>query len=414
MIKINYSSKAMTVDGIWFALLVVYIVMGYFAQDVLLPSSISSLSLYTFLGFSLLAIIYSRRIKLSPIITWEILCLILAFIAMLYSPSFSILGGTYYALIVNAILVFIFSQMPWTKERFNLVMKAYAFSGAGLIIALALTGNLQDSSDSGRLGQELMGIANILATMLMVSAIYVLWLIVSSKAIYARLLYVGVLITIYIGMFLSGGRKYIIVPLIFIYVLLICKQNERGRKHTVRYTLLIFVLFVALYQLVMKVPALYDTIGYRFEGAFALFDDSYEMDGSTLNRKMMIEAGFKGWLERPIFGHGFDSFKYYNAAEVTGNMYYSHNNFIELLYNQGVVGFIAYYGMYLYLLIKAFKSNAQSINKGFVYGLIASFMFYEYFAISYSVTPSQLMVFFALCICRDTQQSNSLVEQGEK
>lgn len=335
------------------------------------------------------------KIKLSAIFTWETVCMALAFVAMLYSTSFSVFGGTYYAMIVNFILVFILTQMPWTEKRFNMVMTSYAVVSAGLIIVLVLTDNLRDSSETGRLGQDLAGNANVFAMMLMVSAIYAIWRFFTSKRIIGKLIFTAALGITYIGMLLSGGRKYVVVPLIFAYILMLSKNDKKGKKHILRSTAVIAVLLVSGYFLIMRVPVFYEVIGQRFEGAFALFDSSYEMDGSTRARQEMIEYGFSQWKKQPVWGYGFDSFKDYNALYVTGNLYYSHNNFIELLFNQGVIGFIAYYALYIYLFVKALKSKADSLNKGFIFGSLLSILFFEYFGVTYYTTPIQILLFFA-------------------
>ena len=167
---VRTSKFNLSINSIWFCLLVVYLVTGYFAQNALMPASVNSIMLYAFLGYSVFAILCVRKIKFNVLIGWELACLALAIIAMLYSPSFSLLEGTFYAMLVNFFLVFILSQMSWTKERFHLIMKTLVASSAGLILSLALTGNLNDSA-SGRLGEEMYGNANNLAMMLMVGAI---------------------------------------------------------------------------------------------------------------------------------------------------------------------------------------------------------------------------------------------------
>ena len=389
---VRTSNLKLSTDKIWFGVLVMYIAVGYFAQDVILPASVNSIVLYAFLALSAFLILCSRKIKLTSIVIWEIICLALAFFAMLYAPSFSVFGGTYYSLIVNFILVFILTQMPWTEKRFHLIMKTFVFSSAGLIIVLAATGNLSD--ESGRLGTELMGNANILAIMLMVSAVYGMWLLVSSGNMWQRLGYLTLLSVIYLGMFLSGGRKFIVVPLVFVFVFVLNKTDKNGRKHMIRNALLVLAAVVAVWLIIMKAPFLYESIGHRFEGFLALFDDRYDVDGSTLNRTRMVKAAFSRWLRSPIWGYGFDSFKYYNAASVTGHMYYSHNNFTELLYNQGILGFIGYYWFYAFVLIKALKSNADSIYKGFSVAVVISLLIFEFFGVSYIETPVQIMLFF--------------------
>lgn len=396
---------------IWFGFLIIYIMSTYLAQDVLLPSMVNSIILYAFLGFSAVTILCYNRIYLSSVITWELICLGLAFIAMLYSPSFSIFGGTYYAMIVNFVVIFILTQMPWNETRFHMILKTFVISSVLLIIALIVTGNMKD--ESGRLGTELVGNANTLACMLMVSAIYSIYLYICSTSNFSKVLYLISVIVIYYGMFLSGGRKYVIIPIVFMYIMLLNKTDKSGRKHIFKYTaVIIFVVFL-LYKLVMEVPFFYESIGYRFEGFFALFDDSYTVDGSTLKRKLMAEAAIKRWLDSPIWGYGFDSFKYYNASSVTGDMYYAHNNFVELLHNQGIIGFFGYYGFYIFLFKEILKNKVNSHHRGFVMGVIASLLIFEYYGVTYSITPVQILLFFCYYCLQSNETTMDALEDDE-
>ena len=378
---------------IWFGLLIIYIVSGYLAQDVLLPSLVNQVCMYIFLACSVLFIILSGKQHLTGIVVWQVVFMILSLIAMTYSPKFSLFDGTYYALIVNFALVYILAQMPWTEKRFDIILKTYVFSAAGLIIALALTGNLED--ETGRLGEELFGNANTLATMLMMSAVCCVWLVVTQRQTKRKVLYIIMLIAIYIGLFLSGGRKYIVVPVVFLYFLLLKRTDKKGRHFIIRNTIIVAVIFVILYKLIMEVPEIYERIGYRFEGFFGLFNDEYEVDSSTGKRVEMIQAAWKQWKSKPLFGYGFDSFKYYNAREVTGHFYYSHNNYVELLYNQGLVGLVGYYSFYAALFVKAMKEKRNTLVAGFAIATVISLLFFDYWGIAYSVTPIQIMLFLA-------------------
>ena len=406
-----------TVANIWFGLLMIYLASSYFAQDVLLPAAVNSIVLYVFLAFSAFAIICQGKIKLYNILLWGAVFLVLSFVAMLYSPAVSILSGTYYSMIVNFILVFILSQMPWDSKRFDMIMKTFAWVSAALIIVLAMTGNLVDDSAEGRLGTELFGNANTLAMMLMVGAIYSLWIVISSGKISTKITYFILLAVIYIGMFLSGGRKFVVLPIIFLFILLLNKTDKKGKSHLIRNTMIVVVAAIALYWLIMKVPVFYEIIGIRFEEFFALFGmGEQEVDGSTRLRMQMIDAAWDGWLDSPLWGHGFDSFKYYNARSVTGHMYYSHNNFVELLYNQGIIGFVAYYFIYGYILVKALKHKGRSLSKGFAIAVIVSLLAFEYFGITYSVTPAQFMLFFAyyqiMNLSSKGSENERLIENG--
>ena len=68
---------------VWFALFAIYIIASYLAQGVILPSLVGSLTLYAFLGFSVIFILFSGSIKLSRILLWEIIFLVLSALSLL-------------------------------------------------------------------------------------------------------------------------------------------------------------------------------------------------------------------------------------------------------------------------------------------------------------------------------------------
>ncbi len=376
----------------------VYIFFSYIANDVLLPSSVGSYTLYLFLGYSFVyTVIVKKKVKLNITIGWLALFMAFSLLSMIYSPEKHVFSGTFYFLIVNTILVLFLSQYTITIETLKKIGWTYSISSAILVVLLIVTGNIIDSSASGRLGQELFGNANIFATIFMMSAIYGIWLLLYSEHTKRKqILLIICLAADYFAMFLSGGRKYIIVPLIFLYVLFFFKQDKYGRKHSIKYTAIIAVFIVLVWYLIMEVPMFYNTIGYRMEGFFALLEgNTTAADSSSVIRERMIEIGFEKWLHSPIYGYGFDSFKYYNQA-FTGHFYYSHNNFVEMLFNTGIIGFVLYYWYYLYTMMKAWKAKKTVLMpiRALAVALIISTLAYEWGAINY--TSIHMMILLCL------------------
>ena len=117
---------------------------------------------------------------------------------------------------------------------------------------------------------------------------------------------------------------------------------------------LIGVAAVGIYLLFTKVPMFYNSIGYRIEGLLSLFDGG-EVDASTEDRANHIVEGWKIFKRHPFVGLGQDGYRYTNS-KIT----YSHNNYIELLANLGIIGFSIYYSVYFVMLrlgARVFKKN---------------------------------------------------------
>ena len=373
----------------------IYIFASFLGNDVVFPSEIGTYSLFLFLGYSIFFIAHKKILKITLIEKWTLLFMCFSLISMFYSPEKSILNGTYYFLIVNVILVLLLSQYDFTMKTIEKISWTYALSSATLIIMLIATGNIVDSSAIGHLGYELFGNANILATMLMISMLYTMWLLVyANNSLSRKCILFIVLVLGYYGMFLTGGRKYIVIPVVFLYILFLFKQDRAGRQHFIKYTFIIVAVAVSIYFLIMKIPMFYDIIGVRMEGLLAFVTgDVSSADSSSIIRGRMIQIGLDKWMQSPIWGYGFDSFKYYNQI-VTGRFYYSHNNFVELLYNEGIIGFVLYYWYYIRVIMIAWKRKAVIPQKtrAFVISAVLSMLVYEYGAINYTSTSTMILL----------------------
>ena len=373
----------------------IYIFASFLGNDVVFPSEIGTYSLFLFLGYSIFFIAHKKILKITLIEKWTLLFMCFSLISMFYSPEKSILNGTYYFLIVNVILVLLLSQYDFTMKTIEKISWTYALSSATLIIMLIATGNIVDSSAIGHLGYELFGNANILATMLMISMLYTMWLLVyANNSLSRKCILFIVLVLGYYGMFLTGGRKYIVIPVVFLYILFLFKKDRAGRQHFIKYTFIIVAVAVSIYFLIMKIPMFYDIIGVRMEGLLAFVTgDVSSADSSSIIRGRMIQIGLDKWMQSPIWGYGFDSFKYYNQI-VTGRFYYSHNNFVELLYNEGIIGFVLYYWYYIRVIMIAWKRKAVIPQKtrAFVISAVLSMLVYEYGAINYTSTSTMILL----------------------
>ena len=373
----------------------IYIFASFLGNDVVFPSEIGTYSLFLFLGYSIFFIAHKKILKITLIEKWTLLFMCFSLISMFYSPEKSILNGTYYFLIVNVILVLLLSQYDFTMKTIEKISWTYALSSATLIIMLIATGNIVDSSAIGHLGYELFGNANILATMLMISMLYTMWLLVyANNSLSRKCILFIVLVLGYYGMFLTGGRKYIVIQVVFLYILFLFKQDRAGRQHFIKYTFIIVAVAVSIYFLIMKIPMFYDIIGVRMEGLLAFVTgDVSSADSSSIIRGRMIQIGLDKWMQSPIWGYGFDSFKYYNQI-VTGRFYYSHNNFVELLYNEGIIGFVLYYWYYIRVIMIAWKRKAVIPQKtrAFVISAVLSMLVYEYGAINYTSTSTMILL----------------------
>ena len=385
-----------------------YVVSTYLAQDVILPASYNTLFLYLFLGWGILNVFFAKRLRINAMAGWMLVVMGFSLLTMVYSPNKSIFTGQFYLLIVNFTITLFLSRISFDRREVLLVCWVYVLSAAALTLLLMATGNMSDST--GRLGNEVFGNANTMAFLLMLAVMYAFFLMVYfSNAVWKKALLILCVALSYYAMFLSGGRKFIVIPIVFLYALLMLKVDKAGKKHIIKYTAIIAVMVFILYQLIMNVPAFYDVMGKRIEGLFNLFSGGGTVELSAAERNQMAQMGLQQWTHSPILGYGFDSFKYYNQ-KMTGHFYYSHNNYVELLYDLGLIGFILYYAFYFKLLKTGLFSKAVPMYaRAFSVATAVSFLVYEFGAINYSSTPAMIMLAVAFAM----QGCDGKTDQGD-
>jgi O-antigen ligase/tetratricopeptide (TPR) repeat protein len=108
-------------------------------------------------------------------------------------------------------------------------------------------------------------------------------------------------------------------------------------------------------------------------------------EGST--RFAIWHMAWEGFLERPVFGWGQESFNYVFNKFYTASLYNqepwfdrAHNEFIDWLVAGGAVGFVLYlslFGIALYYLWS--KGDFSPLERGLLTGLLAAYAFHDLF-----------------------------------
>lgn len=138
-----------------------------------------------------------------------------------------------------------------------------------------------------------------------------------------------------ICMVITGSKKAMLVILISVFMILFLYRKP--------YKYILFPLLIVIgVHMVLNVQILYNALGFRIIDMLASFGigNAVTAAQSTTIRKYLISIGLKSSLGRPILGGGMNYFQYINKVR-----YYSHNNFVEILNNAGVVGLFMFYGI---------------------------------------------------------------------
>lgn len=394
VVAISNNKRTITLGTVSVVIMYLYVFSGYIAQDILISSRFTSIFLYTFIGLSFLKALFElKKIgKISPFILWYGIFAIFSLIIMLYSPSVSFFSGTFYSIFVAFVLLYSFNLYIRTEKDFRKLAWCYTISGAATVLMLLATGNLHGNAGD-RLGQDTFGNANIFASLMMIAAMYTLWLAVYTKGWKKWILILFFFADMY-ALALSSGRKYFIIPLIFLYFLLLFKQDKKGKTHFIRATIFAAVLIAAFWFAIMKIPLFYNAIGMRMESLLDAMAGTGG-DNSALSREQMREAAISEWLKSPLWGYGLDSFKYF-ARDNFGHFHYSHCNYAELLYSGGILYFIFYYSIFFAILVKAIKKKDLSAPyRAFAIAVPISLFVFDYGAVSFSSAHNLILLLLA-------------------
>ena len=132
--------------------------------------------------------------------------------------------------------------------------------------------------------------------------------------------------------FSTGSRKAMLIVIVGAVAV---TMFHYGLKHIGKILLMLIAICIAVVY-IMKLP-------FMSSAAQRLIDSLNGIqDASAIERDRLISIGWSAIYDRPVLGYGISNF---------GTMYpgsgYSHNNFIEVLFSLGAVGFVTYYCMHV-------------------------------------------------------------------
>ena len=178
--------------------------------------------------------------------------------------------------------------------------------------------------------------------------------------------------------FLTGSRKGIFVfsTIIFFSSLYLLRRQA----NIIKFFSLVggILLVVGLWQAIHLSPHF-----RRVEAAFLFATGRDTGDGSISARLALSNDALGLWSKKPLFGWGADQFRY-----ISDFGRYSHNNYAELLVTVGIVGFILFYSIYIYIItygVDFFRSKKNNKkNLGFwILLTVISFLVMDIAAVSY-------------------------------
>lgn len=334
----------------------VYVISALAFESTPETAWISTLAIYAVFVSGLLYLLMWRKVKINAYVPSIVLMWLYAFVMSIASNASTSMGSQIVYLILTCTILCI--MVYWLVSDYMQIVPAIILAniiGAfvlALRIVTAYGGIAQVLAFASQAGERRIGGAvnneNAIGLFLAEGALACLLFLMTGKR--RKIVKIGLIagmIILLAMILLTGSRKAtVFVTLGIMFFLLMFFRKERWWKKFLLIVLLVAVIIVAL-NLLKNIPA-FSTIFIRFELLFEGLlqgGSSYHTDKT---RADMISAGLAAFWEKPIFGNGTGySYKLFGT--------YSHNNYVELLMNYGLIGFLIYYVPYVILLIRLWK-----------------------------------------------------------
>ncbi|MDT2522028.1 O-antigen ligase family protein [Enterococcus raffinosus] len=140
--------------------------------------------------------------------------------------------------------------------------------------------------------------------------------------------------------FISGSRMTYLT--LFVGIVFVFFFEFLPRMTFKRTVLLLFLTSITL-GLFFHLEA-FSWSRHRLMQMFLMMNGEGSSEGSINERKQLLEAGLRLFSKHPFLGNGVDALR-----EQAG--YNAHNNYVEILSNNGVIGFLLYYLGYFFQCI---------------------------------------------------------------
>lgn len=321
-----------------------------------------SIQIFAFLSEALRRLGKNNKTKIKAFFVWSTILVTYSLMSLLWASPYNTTSITTILSLIQVMIIAITIMFYCENENnCNKVINYIIISSIILSIRFFIEIPLSAWGNEERFSKETIFGSNIPAITLAYASLLLIYKKMSkinkNKKIskLSTLLLAILFLTI---TFLMGTKKSIIIFILGLIVIMI--QKSKNLIIVIRNTFIISAIIIIGYISTQKIPVLYGSIGYRINDAISdIFEDKNSSVKSTAMRIKLIEDAARVFRENPLIGVGQDGYRYENTVGKS----YSHCNFVELLANLGLIGFIIYYAIYIYIYNKSNKSKYKELIK---------------------------------------------------
>lgn len=326
---------------VFYSTTILYIIVSVFLNFKYLfnskqPYIIKGFFLFTI--FSAVSIFWSIEPQLSKDMTFRLfLILILLFITYYNNVKYDLFKTFVYALLAGLAINFIML----------LFFNSYGIGESG-----RFSGTLSNSNS---------------LSIIVIFSIFFYSLFTKLKTKSSSIFFLFVLMICFSLILSTGSRKGLLFGSLItvISILSFAKTNKKF------YLYLLFLIPISIVSIIEYVDFSNILALERLQGTLDYLNTG-EGDSSTKFRFIFIDLAYNTFLDNKFFGIGIDAFKHFTGI-------YAHNNYLEILADLGVIGFIIYYSIYFPILK---NSVIQRKNLLFI-SMIITVLIMEYAVVNY-------------------------------
>lgn len=220
-----------------------------------------------------------------------------------------------------------------------------------------------------------------------------------------RIKYFPILVIGIIFLFLTGSKKSTIALFLIFAVLEFYSATDINKlaKNMLKFLLVISAILIVCYN----VPLLREEIWNRLAKMFENLNNYSSGDQSSTGLRLtfIILAFTKAW-DKPIFGHGWNSFsRMYGYSTLYQTGLYSHCNYTEVLFSFGLLGLTLFYWFPILATKRAKRVNNLNI-KIFALLYCAILFFIDISTVSCYQSILPFVGFSIAYICATTKNQN--------
>lgn len=169
---------------------------------------------------------------------------------------------------------------------------------------------------------------------------------------------------------IQTGSRGTFVALIFLYLLIIFETKKKIKTSIIGLVVLSITFIIINLSLFGEKNVIDRLQNPRFQNNIS---GKYDWDYYSGRRLTLWNFAVNGWYKKPIFGQGVRTYRK-NVRRIFGKESSAHNEYLEILYERGLLGFFLFVTFY-YLMWKYLKNyNKFFITKACKYGLICYFI----------------------------------------